>query len=549
MPPSPTRRRGGRGTCGLRLAAALTLVAPAAAQVLDPFQPHLRWTHAPSPAAPWLPRAVAFADDGNLVWAAAGLSAPRLVVLSGTDLGDAAGALAPLQLAALPAPGGPGGSVGFPAVCAGARPERLIAAPQVLAPDGLRRRTRALRLDPLAAARGGSFTPSWIHDPGVESAGAALLDCDAQPARVALAVDVAGSGTVQIDQLAAGDGTLLARTVLAAGAPRRLASSDDGARVALVAGARLFVLDAAGALVLDQALSTPTHALALSQDGAVVAVGDGAHVRVWTEQGGAWTLAHSLAGQPGELATRLDLDDAGTTLAVGWWHASGGSAARFGLFSGASLALVLEVSGSGGGGGAQDFPEAVALTRDGRRAAFGAWGTGDRAPELWLVDRDAAAVVLARDLPGSVQALALDPSGTRVAVALKHGHAGQASASGELRLYDSGERDLQVLGAPAPGGELHLASLAPGASTTWFLVGAPLAVPVAPPFGGGLLGVDRSRLFALCAAPTDASGRADARLRLPADPALIGVELAAQTLSRVGAVVRLSAVVVEPLIL
>ena len=102
----------------------------------------------------------------------------------------------------------------------------------------------------------------------------------------------------------------------------------------------------------------------------------------------------------------------------------------------------------------QGYPEVVLITPDGRRAAFGTWGTGDPQPEVLLVDALTGAVVLERDLPGSVRALALDETGTRVAVGMKHTHANQFSATGEVRLYDTGERDLQVVGHPAAGGAL-----------------------------------------------------------------------------------------------
>jgi hypothetical protein len=175
----------------------------------------------------------------------------------------------------------------------------------------------------------------------------------------------------------------------------------------------------------------------------------------------------------------------------------------------------------------QNFVEALSVSRDGRRVAFGCWGNADAGPEVLWVDVASGAELAAIDLPGSVRALALDETGTRLAVGAKLVHASTFSAQGELRLLDSGERRLQLTSDPRGGAPLALACRAPQASRVLFLVGPRLVQPV--PFASGSLWVDR-KLAKQKLVPVGNGGTATATLVCPA--AFVGWELALQALER-----------------
>lgn len=546
--PSRILRAAGRSLF-LGSLAVFGLNVPAGAQAPDPFTPHLRWRHAPDSGASWLPRSVAFAHGSDLVWASGSLADPRLFLLAGSATLAPARSLSPLETFDLPGAFGPGTIQGDPRVVPGPGPEAMLALVQVLASDGASVRSSLARFDALQSAGGGAFGPHWIHgvDGGVQSAAMAAPAGDG--ASVWFAVQDGASGALTLERLDALGGTVLASASLQAGTLRRLEASDDGGRVAFVVGARLVLLGADGSPLLDLVLPQPTNALALSGDGATIAVGSGDEVRRLVHSGGAWADAPAVSAPPGELPVRLALDRDGATLAVGWWNAASAKDVRFELLHGAPPVRVLEVWQPGGDQGQQNFPAAVRLTPDGRRAAFGAWGADDSQAELFLFDRDSASTLLAIDLPGSVQDLALDETGRRLAVALKHGHAGQPAASGEVRVYGTGEEDLQVLGTPRIGGELHVASLQPGARWTSFLLGPRLEPGLVVPGALGVLAIDRSALLGRIAVPANGAGRADLILSVPADPALVGKDFAVQAVSRIGGVLQFTDAVVEPLVL
>ena len=504
------------------LAATLALSAGASsarAQAPDPFAPQRRWTAAPAAAEPWLPRSLAFAVGGELVWAAGSVGAPRAMLLSASEL-PAGGVTAPLSEHPL------AGALGTVHAVAGPGPDALYTASQTPAPTSSKRLTRVTRL----RAPGGVLEPIWSRDHPLVGNGPVEIAADRAGARVAVAVHDAAIGLLLVEWLDAQTGGVLAGHALSAGTLRELALSADGSRTAVVAGAELWVFDPTGAVLHHQALGLVTSALALSGDGTRLAVGDGDRVRMLEDQGG-WTERGTVPGAPGEVAVRVALSDDGSVLAAGWWNQVNGVDVRFQVWDGDAGALLFELLQRGVPGGLQGFPEVVAVTPDGRRAAFGTWGVGDPQAEVILVEVGSGSVVLQEDLPGSVRALALDPTGTRVAVGMKHAHANQFAATGEIRLYDTGERELQVIGQPYAAGALHLAARRPGASRTLFVLGTPLGTPV--PFRGGGLWIDRGLPSLVRNRPADASGRSDAVLSLPGVSAALGLDFAVQVVWRV----------------
>jgi len=503
----------------VRLSAALALLAwtgAARAQAVDPFAPHVRWVETPAPGAPWLPRSVAFAEAGELVLGAGSVGAPQALALSSADLAGAQ------LVGTLPLPG----ALGTVQVTAGPGADALYVLSQHAVSGPTERATRVTR----ASALGGALSETWSAEVGPLGNGAARLFVSRDGLRVVSAVENAGA--VALEWLDPAGGASLGATVVTGGTLRELAGSDDGARLALLAGPELWVLDAAGAALHHEVLAQVTNALALSGDGATLVVGDGQAARVLVDAGGGFAPHASAAGAAGEVLVRAALSGDGARMALGWWDQVAGTRARFQVRDAAG-GLLHELVQLPGPAGLQNYPEAVAITPDGRRAAYGAWGVGDAQPELMLVDVDSAALVLAVDLPGSLRALALSDDGTRVAVGAKHAHANQFAATGELELHDTGERELQVLARATPAGELHLSSLRAGATRALFLVGTPLAAP-GPFRGAGLLFLDRAGPLRVKGALPDATGRADATFSVPALLQGLGADFAAQAAWRVG---------------
>jgi hypothetical protein len=511
---------------------------------LDPFAPGLRWQHSSSAALPWIPRDLAFAGAGELLVAAPAVANPHLVLLSAAPSGGASVLHTDDSLAA---------ALGPLRVAAGLGAQRIHALAQLPDPDALQRRTWIVAHEPLAASTAqlagssAAFAPVWSRSIGLSGNGSALLASDRAGAR--LVVALAQPAHTLVAWLDGESGATIAQHALPAGALRRLALDGDGARVALVVGAALHVLAADGTSELALALGSATDALAMSQNGDVLACGAGSALRLWSRSAqGAWLEQAALAGQTGELCTRAALSADGSALALGWWHAPSGKRARFESWDLALGTRLHELHSGSSSASVQEFPEAVAVSEDGQRFAFGAWGGLGSEPELWLLRRGTSAPLLQADLGGSVQALALSPDGTRLAVAAKAAHANQFSVHGSVRLYDSGERDLQVLLAPRPGGSLELAARSPGASVAWFALGRPgAAVPV--PGLQGALQLDLAGPALLLPALPLGSGIFGRSLPIPAAAGLIGQDLGVQAAFFTGAAVSLSSVLARPAVL
>jgi hypothetical protein len=307
------------------------------------------------------------------------------------------------------------------------------------------------------------------------------------------------------------------------------------------------VIERGGAVLHHETLAATTDALALSADGAALAVGGFSAVRVLADGPGGFAPAATVAGGAAELPTRVALDADGETLAVGWWDFATGTSVRLEVWDLVAGVRRVHRDQPGLAAAPQNFPQAVLLTRDGRRAAFGLWGAADARPEALLVDVATDTDVLAVDLPGSVEAAALDASGTRLALAVKDAHANAFASTGSVLLVDSGERDVQVVVPPAPGGVLSLAASRPGQDLTLFLLGAPAAALPVP--GLGTSWVDPTqRVFWLGALP-DAAGQSSRVLPLPATTDLVDLPLAVQAIFVGPGWLELSGTAARPVVL
>lgn len=532
--PAPGSWRAASGA--LAVLALVSFAGAAAAQA--PFAPGLRWTRAATNGDPWIPRSVAFGASDAVVWTSATGTAPNLALLAAS----AEGATGPLaredQVAS---------AISVLSVAAGSAADACFGVAQYPAPDATHRRTEVTRYSPAAAAQGGAFAPAWTRTlPSIVN-GPARIACDERGARVAVALWNDGAHAVHVELLDGASGAVLGAHDLAATSLSELALSADGRRVAISAGGVLWIGDDAASTLASIAAPVATRALSFSGDGALLAAGAGAALSVYAEGANGYALAFAVPGAQNELATRAELARDGSTLAIGWWDALTGVDLRLEVFDPASRAPLWSVAQHGTPGGLQNLPEVVRVSADGRRIALGAWGDGSSAPELQLFDRASPTPVLTADLPGSVTALALDASGTRVAVGLKNTHANQFATTGQFRLYDTGERDVAVRGTPTVGGTLDLAARVPGASEVLFLFGVRAPAPTRVPGTLGELFLRRTRLLVVPVA-ADADGRAELAHPIDADPALRGRVLHVQAAGRVNGVLQLSRTVVDPLL-
>jgi len=251
-------------------------------------------------------------------------------------------------------------------------------------------------------------------------------------------------------------------------------------------------------------------------------------------------------GPANEVVTKLAIASDGSAYCASWWRAVGTDRVRHEVYEGATHTRVNHIVQEGFANGLQNAPVDAVFSADGTRVAVASWGRGDALPEVLLLELGVAQPVMEIDLPGSAMAIDLDREGTRIAVVTKNLHANQFGTTGEVRLYDTGERDLQLLSPARVGGTLALASQHAGASTALFLIGTRSASPLSVPGVLGELHLDRRRRMYIYARAADSTGRADLTIPLPNQPALIGLPLSAQAASRVAGQLVLSETVVDP---
>jgi len=516
---------------GCLLASVLVVGEASGRSPSDPLDPGLVWSSAPAAASPWVPRSVAITGRDTLVWGAGSVGNPRLMAFSLPGEAASEGATDALFQDASVAD-----AVGILAVASGAEGKRLFALAQRPNPDDLNRRSQIRAYDPAAAARSGSFEPVWTHD---------VLGSANGPARVA----VSGSGGVVVGAAwddktgevhvhwldGKGDSGLpTATATFPAVTLSEVVISDDGSRVALTAGLKLRVFDANGGVLYEDTLASATRAIALSGDGRVLLVGGIGGLDVFVEGPGGYQRDHVVTAAGNEIATEVDISPDGTLYAIGWWVYTTGVSLRFELRDGATHAQLAEVVQTGVTGGLQNRPQKVVVSRDGRRAVLGAWGDGASAPEVVLLERGRQTPVLELDLAGSVQDLALDGTGTRIAVAVKSTHANHFSSTGAIEVYSTGEDDVALRRGPEVGGTLELEARRPGASLVLFLVGRRRSTPLVFEGAGGELWLERTRRMLVYPTVPDSSGLAEHCVPIPDAPSLIGTRKSIQAAFRIG---------------
>ncbi|MCB9915837.1 MAG: hypothetical protein H6828_11940 [Planctomycetes bacterium] len=505
------------------LLAALVLSSVAAAQ--GPFAPGLRWLDGADLLTPWIPTHVAFGAHDGLVWVGAGTGAQRV----GAYDVPGSGAVLPSELDATL-----GAGVDLVDVAAGDDAARLFTLTQREDPDIFHRRTEVARRDLFAAAQGAPFAPVWTHDLGFTANGPARFGCDDAGAVVVVAAWDDQLGRVRVDRLDGATGALLARTDLAGASLGPLALAADGSCTALVVDARLVLLAPDGAVEHDQVYAPAPASLAFDGAGHWLVVGGVGLVRVLEHVPGAVLELTTRGGPADEVAARVGISANAQTWAVAWWRFQARDNLRYEVLDAATNALVVSDAWQGVPGGLQNAPAGVRLSRDGARAAFASWGKGDAAPEVVLYDVPSASAVWTLDLPGSAMDLDLDATGTRLAVVTKGLHANLASSTGEVRLYDTGERDLTLLAPTRLGGSLQAAARRPGANLALYLAGVRAGAPWAPPGALGQLALARDARLHVWARPVDATGESLLAVGLGTSPGLVGSRYALQAAHRVG---------------
>jgi hypothetical protein len=440
----------------------------------------------------------------------------------------------------------PAGATGSIAVAAGEQGEALFALEQVPAPDALHRATIVTRWSAVSAASGAPFVPQWSFDPGLRANGPARLGCDAAGTRVYVVAWDSAALQARVDVLDATSGTSTASTSLPALALDEMSVAADGTRAVIACGLDLWIVDASCAVVAHRVMSLSTPGVAVSGDGALVAFG-GDVVHVLARRGQGYAPAFDVPAFTHELARRISLSEDGSTLGIGWWNATSGVDVRFDVWDVASRARLFQTTQSGVAGGLQNAPESVRTSADGSRVAFGCWGDGTSKPEVILWDRATNALVLQADLPGSVFALDLDSSGTRVVVGMKGAHANQFSGTGEFRLYDTGERELVQTARAEVGGHIDLSAKMTGASGVFFLEGTVSPFPTTIAGMSGSLLLRRVGLHPV-RVPADVNGRADVSIPLANDPTQIGTYRHLQAAFRVNGAMRFGPTLLHALI-
>lgn len=518
--------------------AAPAWAGPARQGFAGPFEAGLRWVHSAGLAAPWIPTRVSLAAGGELVWIGTEVANRRLLLFDGSQAGVVQPTFVDTSVAS---------ASNVLDVAAGAGGQRLFTLLQYPEPDLLHRRTRVTRHDALQAGAGAPFVALWSHDLGFVGNGPARMAVDETGNVVALAALQDSASLVRVEHLDGTTGAVLWTRDLSGGSLEGFALSGDGQVTALGIDQRLVILDGSGNSLHDELLNSPAPALALAADGTRLVLGRVGELRVYDFDGQQYQLVSAHAGAGDEVASRAALSRDGATYAAAWWRFRDPDALRLEIYDGPAHALVNQWGQLGQAGGLQNAPSDLVLTPDGRRAALASWGQGNTEPEVVLLERGVALPVMTIDLPGSALGLDLDPGGTRLVVVTKNLHANQIGSTGEVRLYDTGEGDLELQGPARLGGSLQATSLEAGASIALFLIGTRAAVPGAIPGTQGLLQLDRGLRLRVVPRPADALGRAELDLPLPSLAALSGARLSVQVASRVGGVVVFSESVLDPL--
>jgi hypothetical protein len=521
----------------LSVLLAPLLVAPAVAQ--DVFQPRQVWAHHPDSGEPWIPGEVHLTGRENLAIGAMGGANPRWLAVDAHASGNVGARFVEIG----------GHSMAQSIRTAAARDiARAFALDAIPIPNTTFRNLFVGGYDLQDAAQTQSLTATWLHGMGRVSDGTTQLACSKNGRIVVAASHNTSLGLVRVEVLLGRTGAVLSELDLNGLALNSVDVSDDGQRIAVSAGLDLYVLNHLGTILHHESLTYSSRAISLSSDGSRLAVGALGLLRVLEEAPGSWTPVFTVNRAADEVASCVDLDVDGTTLAAGWWNHVIGSSARLEMWDVDATSLHNDWVLGTSPGARQNLPELVRIVADGHRAAFGTWGDDVDLPEVILLARGFDIPVATFDVSGSVRGLDLDPLGRRVLVAHKSTHNNIFSSVGAIRLFDTGEGELRQLTTAVHGQPVSFAVRPEVPASISLLVyglraQAPLAIPGVP----GALLVERHSA-SIQAAALGSTGQAIHTIQLPDDPDLVGTHLAVQPVFRGLQGTRFSADWLEPLV-
>lgn len=479
----------------------------------NPYQAGLRWSASAQTAQPWIARRVAFAGDAQAIWAGRAVAFPGVTLYVGTDSGSLAAALD------VPMPG----ALGPVEVAVGRSLDELYCAAQYSATGG--KQTIVSRYSALASSKGSS-PDVWTTSLGAPHNGGVLLAV--APTGIWVARLDANAGVVHLSGLDPMTGVVGWTQLLAGAALRGLQTSADGTRIALALGNRVSVWSAAGVELASLNQTQSNEAFALSADGTTLAVGGLGHVKVWRDEGAGYVSVGQVELGAPWLATRAVLSADGQVLGAGFWNSATADAIRWTMWNLGASTKLHDVTQTGVYGGLQNFPEAIAINASGKRLLCGAWGSGGPHPQLMLLDRDQPEPVYSTYTPGSVLAVDLSADGTQLAVAVKSGHSNQFSTTGFVQRFDTGERDVQLIGTLQTGQAFQITSMRPQSFATVFALGSKLSPTSSYPGVEGALAIQPTKPYWLFMVPASPAGRADLIGAVPPIPSFVGLTLSAQ---------------------
>lgn len=510
------------------LAGAL-LTLTATPSFAGPIPQIPEWEHTAA-AEPYIPSSVAFGLHDNHVLSVADFGSRRLMLFD--------------------APGGsgeersrrvfPSSNLGSLEIATASHGEAFFSVAQYETGNGPQRITELARYEATESSPRSALVPSWSVNLTPPGTVATRIATDSEGA-ILTAASWDGSN-ISIVLVNGQFGTFIRSTTFVGNSLASLEVSKSGDRIALLAGMDLRIYDAQLNLLHTQVFSVAPSSFSLAGNGNRFAVGFAGRIEVYNGQA-SWSLQQTLIKTSQWLAAKIDLDDDGDSLAVGWWNAATGFDLQFELRGGPALQVLFRHEEFGAGAGLQNLPQAVVISPDGQRAAFGCWGDGDTDPEVLLVDRDQAEPLLEIDLPGSVRALDLDQSGTRIAVAFKETHANFVGFRGSVRMYDTGERDLELLKVPSVSNGLKISHRPlPIPHAAYLALGRRSALP-APLAGGTMFALDRTAIRVI--AVGTGTSPVESSLPLATHPNLRGREFSIQMLFRTRGGLRASKSVID----
>lgn len=375
----------------------------------------------------------------------------------------------------------------------------------------------------------GSDTPDWVYESSVliSSSSNADVRVSTDGSQVtAVVYDVSG-GQTRLSVFDASSPTPTSEfSVDTGGAFEAFEVSGDGKVIALRSQLKLSVVDLeSGAVRLSKYYFYSPFAggLSLSGDGSVVAMATGSELQVFEWNGSAYGEPALATLPSGGYSPAVAVSGDGSRVAAGTNYYNQQGDFRVQCWDVEGLVNRLDHATSAPGT-TPNVVSALRLSADGDTIAVGLWGDeGETVPELLVLSPDHPGDLASADLPGSVMDMDLSPDGRRVVVAAKGAHATDFGNGGGLYLFQVGDRDFRLHGAPQIGATVTF-SQQHEAEAYGVVLSAPQLASEPQVFPGvGSLLLDAGSLSVLPSiVPTDGNGVAYVPHQIPNEASLVG---------------------------